>query len=129
MVRMCSLCECLYVDTDLPIEWSPQPRDDSGNLMICAFVDVNNLSQEYSNATKKFEETMHVNTKFTIIRVQRVQNPQEYYRYLGLKATWQSAGQIMQEKELFHGTKAESISAICASGFNRIFAAEANGTC
>ena len=34
---------------------------------------------------------------------------------------------VIKEKELFHGTKLESIESICAHGFNRSFAAEANG--
>ena len=116
----------MYVDTDLPPEWSlSQPTDQAGKPLTCAFVDVSKSSSEFTKATQRFEETMSGN--FTIIRVQRVQNPQEYYRYLGLKATWQSTGRIMHEKELFHGTKAENIKAVCSSGFNRNFAADANG--
>lgn len=119
----------MYANTDLPMEWSHQPKDPSGKSQTCAFVDVNSYSQEFKDATQRFTETMDGSfSKFTIIRVQRVQNPQEYYRYLGLKASWQSTGRVIHEKELFHGTKLESISAICSSGFNRNFAAEANGT-
>lgn len=115
--------------TDLPMEWSPQPQDQGGNPQICAFIDVDNFSQEFQEATRRFRETMGSSySKLTITRVQRVQNAQEYYRYLGLKATWQSTGRNMREKELFHGTRVDSISAICSSGFNRSFAAEANGT-
>ena len=117
----------MYVGTDLPMEWSVQPLDQAGKPLTCAFLDVNEYSQEFKDATQRFTETMG-GSKFTIVRVQRIQNPQEYYRYLGLKATWQSTGRIMHERELFHGTKVESISAICASGFNRNFAADANGT-
>ena len=77
------------------------------------------LTQEFKDATKNFGETM--TSSFHIIMVQWVQNPQEYCRYLGLKATWQSSGRYMNQKVL--RTKMESISPICATGFNGIFAA------
>ena len=110
----------------MPGEWSVQPLDQAGKPLTCAFVKVNRHTQEFRDATKNFGKTMTSN--FHIITVQRVQNPQEYCRYLGLKATWQSSGRYMIEKELFHGTKRDSISPICATGFNRIFAADVHGT-
>ena len=78
------------VATDMPVEWSVQPLDHAGKSLTCAFVKVNRHTQEFRDATKNFGKTMTSN--FHIVTVQRVQNPQEYCRYLGLKATWQSSG-------------------------------------
>ena len=81
-------------------------------------------SSEYHEATYRFFETLGSN-KCNIIKVQRVQNPSEYTRYQSLKTSWRSQKPI--ERDLFHGSKKESISSICANGFNRGYAADANG--
>ena len=66
--------------------------------------------------------------KVSIIKVQRVQNPGEYMRNQRLKTSWQTTHAMdVTERVLFHGNKRENIDIICATGFNRIFAADANG--
>lgn len=68
------------------------------------------------------------NIKFTIVQVQRIQNPNEYAKHCSLRETLRKKyrKQVL-EKHLFHGTKKDSVPDIAHQGFNRIFAADANG--
>ena len=113
----------MHIIPDLPSEWSPQP---SGTVLHLE--NVSSASPEYTQATKRFLETLE-GAKCTIVSVKRIQNPGEYLKYMGLKASFEAIFKkgVIKEKELFHGTKLESIESICAHGFNRSFAAEANG--
>ena len=114
----------------LPSSWTAQPTDDKGNPKVCAYVDVMEGTTEYTEATQHFKQTLEKSKdKVTISRVKRIQNPGEYMRYEALKTSWrQTTGADVKEEMLFHGTKKESLDLICQTGFNRIFAAEANGT-
>uniref|UniRef100_A0A1X7SHA1 Poly [ADP-ribose] polymerase n=1 Tax=Amphimedon queenslandica TaxID=400682 RepID=A0A1X7SHA1_AMPQE len=110
------------VHHDYPDTW------DLSNIgkEVVSFFDVNELSDEYTAATKRFNETIGSNVIIT--RVQRIQNPSEYARYLSLRNTWRmlhGKGSV-HEKELFHGTKRDKIEPICSTGFNRGYAADSN---
>ena len=113
----------------LPSTWTVQPTDDKGNPKVCAYVEVKEGTAEYNEATQHFKQTLGKNKdKVTIFRVQRIQNPGEYMRYEALKTIWrQTTGADVKEEMLFHGTKKDSLDLICQTGFNRIFASEANG--
>ncbi len=123
-----------YIDefvyyVELPPEWSPQPCDSQGIPKIVYFETIQKHDPEYARATQRFLETLD-NVPCTIESVKRVQNPGEYSRYQSLKSSWESIhgrSGVIKEKELFHGTKEESVNLICAQGFNRIFAADNNG--
>lgn len=109
--------------TDYPETW------DLSNIGkdVVTFFDVDELSTEYTSATKRFNETIGSNVIIT--RVQRIQNPSEYARYQSLKKTWRmlhGKGSV-HEKELFHGTKRDKVEPICSTGFNRGYAADSNG--
>ncbi len=68
--------------------------------------------------------------KTTIVSLQRIQNPGEYSKHMILKHSLESGMPVgaIKEKEVFHGTKQESIRFICSQGgFNRGLAADANG--
>ena len=98
-----------------------------GNKIV-HFESINATSNEYVQATRRFFETKG-DSNYEIVKLQRIQNPSEYTRYQTLKKTWvmlHGQGSVM-EKDLFHGTKKESIDPICSTGFNRGFAADANG--
>ena len=117
-----------FSSTEIPKEWTPQPCDSQGTPKIVHFETISKFSSEYAQATKRFNETLNA-VNCTIVSVQRIQNPGEYSRYQSLKTSWESIhGQgVVKEKELFHGTKEESVVPICSQGFNRIFAADNNG--
>ena len=94
---------------------------------MCAYIEVAEGTPEYNEATHRFKQTLG-SSKVTIVKVQRVQNPGEYMRYEALKASWrQTTEGNVKEEIVFHGTKKANIEPISKTGFNRIFAAEANG--
>ena len=88
-------------------------------------------STEFQDAVKEFELSMTSSgLKYAIVAVKRVQTPNEYQRHCALRqAIQQKHGKKVLERRLFHGTRQESIEAIAVQGFNRIFAADANGEC
>ena len=94
---------------------------------MCAYIEVAEGTPEYDEATHRFKQTLG-SYKVTIVKVQRVQNPGEYRRYEAIKASWrQNAEGNVKEETVFYGTKKANIEPISKTGFNRIFAAEANG--
>ena len=113
---------------ELPPEWIPQPCNSQGIPKIVHFETIHKHNPEYTTATQRFFETLD-NIPCTVLSVKRVQNPGEYSRYQSLKTSWESihGRGVIKEKELFHGTKEDSMELICAQGFNRIFAADNNG--
>ena len=109
------------------MNWTPQPADDKRMPKVCAYVEIHEGSPEYIDATQRFKEKLG-QSKVTITKVQRVQNPGEYMRNQSLKTSWETMHAMnVTERVLFHGTRKENIDIICATGFNRIFAADANG--
>ena len=93
----------------------------------CHLYEVPEGTDEFTDATKEFCEKMGP-LKFTIAKVQRVQNPNIYACYDALRrALRRKYGKAVVERRLFHGTKPASIEAITHQGFNRNFAADANG--
>ena len=94
---------------------------------MCAYIEVAEGTPEYDEATHHFKQTLGL-YNVTIAKVQRVQNPGEYMRYEAIKACWhQTTEGNVKEETVFHGTKRANIEPISKTGFNRIFAAEANG--
>lgn len=118
----------LILCVDPPPEWCQQPCDQHGKKHILHLEPIPESSVEYKKATGRFQDTLG-NLKHSIQSVQRIQNPGEYARYMTLKQTWESmhAQGKVREREVFHGTKQASIMLICSQGFNRNFAADANG--
>ena len=82
---------------------------------------------EYECAVKEFRETMY-GKKFSIVMLERVQNVNEYSKYCAFLDVLRRKynGDVLM-KQLFHGTSPNSVDAIAHQGFNRIFAADANG--
>ena len=83
---------------------------------------------EFQEAVKEFEQTM-TGLRYTIVGVKRVQNPNEYVRHCAFRVGLQQkyGKPKVEERHLFHGTREDSIYAIAVQGFNRSFAADANG--
>lgn len=83
-------------------------------------------SQEYQEAVKEFQDTVHL--QHTIVEVKRVQNRNEYTKHMAFQdAVSRKHGTTPDTRRLFHGSKQESLELIAFQGFNRNFAADANG--
>ena len=116
---------CLF-KSDYPAIWEEQPKE-GGRAKASHMFDVPASSPEYQDAIKEFEATIQ-STKCTIVKVQRIQNPNEYARHCAFRDTLQHKhGKKAEERRLFHGTKTDSVDAIAHQAFNRIFASDANG--
>ena len=117
-----------FFTADYPKSWENQPNDSKGGLKVVHYVSVPPYTSEYDMATKRLLDTMGT-AKHEVVSVKRVQNPAEYTRYMSLKTTWNTlyGPAVLKERELFHGTKKDSVDPICSTGFNRSFAADANG--
>ena len=118
----------LYYLADYPDTWVPQP-EEGGRPKPSHMFEVDAGSTEFQDAVKEFELSM-TRLKYTIVAVKRIQTPNEYMKHCALRQSMQQKhGKKVQERRLFHGTRQESINAIAVQGFNRIFAADANGKC
>ena len=83
-------------------------------------------SAEYQDATKEFVDT--VKMPHTIVEVKRIQNRREYEKHIVFRDTIaRKHGSPAAMRRLFHGSKQESLELIAYQGFNRNFAAAANG--
>ena len=78
----------MHIIPDLPSEWSPQP-----NGKVLHLESVPSASPEYTQATKRFLETLE-GAKCTIVSVKRIQNPGEYLKYMGLKASFEQTSHV-----------------------------------
>ena len=106
--------------------WEEQPKE-GGRAKACHKFDVLAGTPEYQDAVREFEATIQ-STKYTIIKVQRIQNPNEYAKHCSFRETLQQKhAKKVEERRLFHGTRLDSVDAIAHQAFNRIFAADANG--
>jgi len=89
---------------------------------------VSSTDEEYNKVLKLFSDTIGV--KFTMISLQRIQNYTLYTQHKSflesIKLKYPLKDKI-SVKQLFHGSREESISPIYTQGFNRNFAADANG--
>lgn len=81
---------------------------------------------EYQEAVKEFEAT--IKRQHTIVEVKRVQNRNEYAKHVAfVDSVAMKHGSSVDRRRLFHGSKQESLELIAHQGFNRNFAADANG--
>ena len=90
--------------------------------------DVPEGSQEYQDALRRFRET--INQQVTIVSLKRVQNPSLYQKHSALEDTIffnKYSKKKVDVRQLFHGSKEDSIKYIATQGFNRSLAADSNG--
>ena len=82
---------------------------------------------EYQNALKRFKET--IGSQVTIIKLERIQNLGHYSLHLAFKedTARKYNRDTVEVKQLFHGLKEDSVDPVMTTGFNRSFAATANG--
>ena len=90
-----------------------------------ATFDLKPSSHEYKKVLETFETTMQKGMNYTsIVKIQRVQNPGLYAIYQEKKMLMEQVNppDIKNERQLFHGTDAESAMKINTQGFNRTYA-------
>lgn len=115
----------LIVYPSYPSTWEEEPLKDGKPVTMHMF-PVAAGTPEYQDAIKEFEDTIGV--AHTIIEVKRIQNRSEYSRHISLRETMQRKHKKnVAMRRLFHGSKHESVNLIAVRGFNRNFAADANG--
>mgnify|MGYP002803931348 FL=1 len=96
----------------LPSNWTPQPENQ-----LVQMVQIAILSQEYMEVRNHF--VARGGNASQLYKVERIQNPQLYSRYLAFKKSMR--GQV-NEMRLFHGTDAANVDSINAHNFSRSFA-------
>ena len=110
---------------EYPSTWEDEPQKDGKPVTMYMF-PVTPGTSEYQAAIKEFQDT--IGTAHTIIEVKRVQNRNEYSRYIALRdAIQRKNNKPVVARRLFHGSKRDSLELIAVRGFNRNFAADANG--
>ena len=84
---------------------------------------------EYIEAVKEFEESLRKEgVKYSIEKVEKIENITEYVKHVALKASIRVKNKKDPlVKRLFHGSRKKSLEPIAVQGFNRNFAADANG--
>ena len=117
----------VFLTVDLPKTWEPQPVGADGKDEPMHMFDVVKDSPEYQEALKRFHET--IGQTVTIVSLKRIQNPVEYGKHVSLRELIAKKYQTKTPsiRQLFHGSKGDSIQLIAVQGFNRNFAADANG--
>lgn len=104
----------------LPPEWDPQPRDESGKEEVVHLVSLAQGTQEYETVRKMFHLSMGMREKASITNIERIQNPSMFHSYMVRKSIMdEKNGTLENERQLFHGTKPDSVKFINAQGFNR----------
>ncbi|NWX90194.1 PAR15 polymerase, partial [Nothoprocta pentlandii] len=99
---------------ELPAEW-----EDMKDKQVLV-VNLLPTSQEYQDVEKEFQKTC---PNFTIEKIERVQNPSLWQTYQIKKGDLDKKNKgWMNERLLFHGTAAASLSLINYRGFDRGFA-------
>ncbi|KAJ7351802.1 hypothetical protein OS493_035527 [Desmophyllum pertusum] len=107
-------------DVSLPETWSPMTSDE------VQAVPLNTHSKEYENVSNIFYRT--AKQKPTITRIDRVQNPFLFRRYMVRKQKMDKDNGRNNVRQLFHGTSSDRTMKINAHGFNRSFSGE-HGEC
>jgi hypothetical protein len=99
-------------ELSLPSNWTLQPENQ-----LVQLVRITTSSQEYLEVFNHF--VARGGNASQLYKVERIQNPQLYSRYVAFKKSMR--GQA-NEMRLFHGTDAANIDSINAHNFSRSFA-------
>jgi hypothetical protein len=84
---------------------------------LVQLVTIPSSSQEFQEVQNHF--VARGGNTSQLYKVERIQNPQLYFRYLAFKKSMR--GQV-NEMRLFHGTDAANVESINAHNFSRSFA-------
>ncbi|XP_042690904.1 zinc finger CCCH-type antiviral protein 1-like isoform X1 [Centrocercus urophasianus] len=96
-----------------PPHWDQSALPDFGYKEV----EISNISSEYQEIKKQFEQTM---TNYTIIKVLRIQNPSlwKVFQWQKEQMKRQSGGEEVKESLLFHGTMGCLLEDICRHNFD-----------
>jgi len=108
------LFSLFFKEISLPEYWDEIPADIKDVLIVPLQAD----SPEYSNVSQRFHTTAR---GAVITRIERVQNPFRYRSYMLRKKKMDKDNGGNNERQLFHGTSADTTKAINTQGFNRNF--------
>ncbi|XP_058411902.1 protein mono-ADP-ribosyltransferase PARP14-like isoform X1 [Diceros bicornis minor] len=96
---------------EIPAHWSAMEQQ---NVRV---VELQPGDPEYNTVASKFNQTC---SNFTIEKIQRIENPDLWNSYQAKKKPMDAKnGHVTNEKQLFHGTDADSVPHINQNGFNR----------
>ncbi|XP_055965381.1 protein mono-ADP-ribosyltransferase PARP14-like [Sorex fumeus] len=99
---------------EIPSNWSDMKQQN-----VCV-VDLPPSHAEYRAVAQQFNQTC---SNFVIEKVERIQNPSLWNSYQTKKKTMGfKNNNVINEKQLFHGTDENSVSQVNANGFNRSYA-------
>ena len=102
----------------LPDVWDPQPHDENDKEESVYLASLPEESKEYKRVQEKFLKSLRKTVN--IIKIERIQNPLLHSLYMMRKQSMdEKNGSLENERELFHGTKYESVKSINMQGFNR----------
>ncbi|XP_044944759.1 protein mono-ADP-ribosyltransferase PARP14 isoform X3 [Mustela putorius furo] len=98
---------------------TPEHWDDMKQQDFCV-VELQPGHAEYNTVASKFNQTC---SHFCIEKIERIQNPDLWNCYQTRKKTMDTKnGHKNNEKQLFHGTDADSVPHVNRNGFNRSYA-------
>ncbi|XP_074627497.1 uncharacterized protein LOC141885604 isoform X1 [Acropora palmata] len=102
----------------LPDVWDPQPHDENDKEESVYLASLPEESKEYKRVQEKFLKSLRKTVN--IIKIERIQNPLLHSLYMMRKQSMdEKNGSLENERELFHGTRYESVKSINMQGFNR----------
>ncbi|XP_026350618.1 protein mono-ADP-ribosyltransferase PARP14 isoform X1 [Ursus arctos] len=107
-------------EVKIPEHWSDMKQQD-----VCV-VELQPGHAEYNTVASKFNQTC---SRFRIQKIERIQNPDLWNCYQTKKKTMDAKnGHKNNEKQLFHGTDADSVPHVNRNGFNRSYAGKNGAT-
>ncbi|XP_052760089.1 protein mono-ADP-ribosyltransferase PARP11-like isoform X1 [Mya arenaria] len=113
-----------------PPHWNLRPTDEL--LSHCRLVPLEernpSMKTEYKKIESMFSKTMPKTV--TIVSISRVENGDLWHNYLSKKAKLKkrNKGVDVEERQLFHGTKSDTVEAIYRQGFDFRLSGTASGT-
>lgn len=104
----------LKAEAEIPANWSDMKQN---KLLV---VSLQTSDAEYTMVSRAFHQTC---PNFVIEKIERIQNPALWRRYQAYKKIMdEKNGNMSNEKQLFHGTEADSLAQLNSNGFNRSYA-------
>ncbi|XP_048202345.1 protein mono-ADP-ribosyltransferase PARP15 [Perognathus longimembris pacificus] len=102
------------ITSEMPVHWSDMKQQ---NLCV---VQLQPSDPEYNTVANKFNETC---SDSVIEKIERIQNRDLWNIYQAKKTAMDAKnGHKQNEKQLFHGTEADSVPHVNTNGFNRSYA-------
>ena len=116
------LSSCLFLD-EFPSTWGKYDKNPQTKVIL-----LDPWSREYIDVKNGFDSTIG-ETKRTIVKIERIQNPTLYAQYAARKKFMDQTNLpgTVNERRLYHGCPGDVVQNIIHGGFNRSFAGR-NGT-